>query len=507
MLAARLARGAAIPAFLAGLACVFSLFVAGRATACDTPVYRYAMYRWEPAPYQVYYFYRGAMDERAERIKQAIETAERSEENPANVMFMAVDLDKDPLLRSVPPYVKHDFLPRQEPAVSVELTDTPAPYLPVGLEPFVRRELPSYQVVAPPPYFMKMYSGDLQESEIAAFIDSPARQKIAKQLEAGMASVLVMLTGADNKANQEAENATKKVIRDLAAGKVELYLPPSFPMEEEDEAEEKGPTIEFGFVKVDRGDPKEYWLVESLLSMEEDLKDEKWVDKPMVFAVFGRGRALPPFVGKGINEDNLLDCVYFVTGACSCTVKDQNPGMDLLFAYDWYTAADNLANEFGAEEGNEHSMGAEDYFPDLIIPEDGQEDAKGTTETEEPSEQLEDETHFASVKPGDALETSDGSDVDEPGAEDDTGVERAKEPAEAEETESPKPTSEHTNADADDSVAAVAEPPADEPAHAAVETKPAPEGGAFSSVLIVGAGLAVALVALFGLTFLVLRPR
>jgi hypothetical protein len=353
--------------------------MAGDIAACDTPVYRYAMYRWEPAPFQIYYFFKGAMDEKAEKIKQAIDAAENSEDKPANVMFMAVNLDEDPLLRKIPPYVKHDFLPRQSPAIPSELTETPLPYLPDGLEPFAPPELPSYQVVAPPPYFMKMYSGELDESEIAAFIDSPARRQIAKQLEAGKASVLVMLTGTDDTANQEAEKATKKIIQDLAAGKVELYLPPSFAMDEGDTEEEKGPTIEFGFVKVDRDDPKEYWLVESLLSMEQDLKDEQWVDKPMVFAVFGRGRALPPFVGKGINEDNLLDCVYFVTGACSCTVKDQNPGMDLLFAYDWYTAADNLANQFGAEEGNEYRMGAEDYFPDLIIPEQTSEDAKATT--------------------------------------------------------------------------------------------------------------------------------
>lgn len=505
MLLVRAIRGVRIPAILAGLVCVLSLSGVSLVAACDTPVYRYAMYRWEPAPYQVYYFYRGAMDEKAEIIKEMIETAENSEENPANVMFMAVDLDKDPLLRSVPPYVKHDFLPRQEPTISAESAETPLPYLPVGLEPFARRELPSYQVVAPPPYFMKMYSGDLDEAEIAAFIDSPARQKIAKQLEAGKASVLVMLTGTDDAANQEAEKASKKVIQDLAAGKVELYLPPTFAMGEGDE-EEKGPSIEFGYVKVDRNDPKEYWLVESLLSMEEDLKDEQWVDKPMVFAVFGRGRALPPFVGKGINEDNLLDCVYFVTGACSCTVKDQNPGMDLLFAYDWYTAADNLAEKFGSEEGNEYRMGAEDYFPDLIIPEQDEEDGEAATETEEPAEQPKDETQFTSTESGDEAETTDNAAATaEDTMPEEPNAEVTEEPAVAEDTESPKPTEE--DADADESVAVVTEPSEDETAHAASEPEAVAETSALSSVLIVGAGLAVALVALFGLTFLVLRPR
>lgn len=501
-MALRVTFRAALSVFLAGLACVLSLCVAGQAAACDTPVYRYAMYRWEPAPYQIYYFYRGVMDQKAERIKELIDAAERSEKKPANVTFIAVDLDKDPLLRSVPPYVKHDWLPRQEPAIASDLPDTPSPYLPVGLQPFARPELPSYQVVAPPPYFMKMYSGDLDESEIAAFLDSPARQQIAKQLEAGKASVLVMLTGTDDAANQEAEKATKKVIQDLAAGKVELYLPPSFPADEGD-TEEKGPSIEFGFVKVDRSDPKEYWVVESLLSMEEDLKDEQWVDKPMIFAVFGRGRALPPFVGKGINEDNLLDCVYFVTGACSCTVKDQNPGMDLLFTYDWYTAADNLAKKYGAEEGNEYSMGAEDYFPDLIIPEETQQD-QGDGAASAEAEQPKDATHVASTQPGDGMETTDGAGAEVPEGKD-TVTEKPKEPAAAADTETPKPTPQDANSD--DAVAAVTEPPENEPTNAAMEPESDSEGTAFSSVLIVGAGLAVALVTLFGLTFLVLRPK
>jgi len=445
------------------------------------------------------------MDEKAERLKEVIEAAENSEEEPANVMFMAVDLDKDPLLRSVPPYVKHDFLPRQEPTISPESADTPLPYMPVGLEPFARRELPAFQVVAPPPYFMKMYSGDLDEAEVAAFIDSPKRQQIAKQLEAGNASVLVLLTGTDTTANEEAERASKKVIQDLAAGKVELYLPPAFTMGEDDE-EEKGPSIEFGYVKVDRDDPKEYWLVESLLSMEEDLKDEQWVDKPMVFAVFGRGRALPPFVGKGINEDNLLDCVYFVTGACSCTVKDQNPGMDLLFAYDWYTAADNLAEKFGSEEGNEYRMGAEDYFPDLIIPEQDQEDGEATPAKEKPAEEPKDETQFTSTESGGEAEaTGDATATVEDTMPEEADAEGPKEPAVAEDTESSKPTEEDANVD--ESVAVVNEPSEDESAHAASEPESVSESSAFSSVLIVGAGLAVALVALFGLTFLVLRPR
>jgi len=41
-------------------------------------------------------------------------------------------------------------------------------------------------------------------------------------------------------------------------------------------------------------------------------------------------------VGKGINKDNLEEYATFLCGPCSCEAKSQNPGLDLLFAADWY---------------------------------------------------------------------------------------------------------------------------------------------------------------------------
>jgi hypothetical protein len=177
--------------------------------------------------------------------------------------------------------------------------------------------------------------------------------------------------------------------------------------------------------------------------------------------------------------------------------------MDLLFAYDWYTAADNLANQFGAEEGNEYRMGAEDYFPDLIIPEQTKEDAKATTENKEPAGEPVDDTQVASVELDAKAETSDGTNAEQSEAED-TEAEEPKEPAVAEDTDSPKSTDEDANED--ETAVTVAEPPKEPTASATAEPE-SDSGGAFSSVLLVGAGLAVALVALFGLTFLVLRPK
>jgi hypothetical protein len=56
---------------------------------------------------------------------------------------------------------------------------------------------------------------------------------------------------------------------------------------------------------------------------------------PMVFPVFVRGRALGAFVGKGIKEEFIREVCEFVIEACGCEIKEDNPGADLLIAFDW----------------------------------------------------------------------------------------------------------------------------------------------------------------------------
>ncbi|MCX7428589.1 MAG: hypothetical protein NTW96_23555 [Planctomycetia bacterium] len=41
--------------------------------------------------------------------------------------------------------------------------------------------------------------------------------------------------------------------------------------------------------------------------------------------------------------DNLSRCLTYLTGPCSCMVKAENPGVDLLVRWDWQATADALA--------------------------------------------------------------------------------------------------------------------------------------------------------------------
>lgn len=335
--------------------------------ACDTPVYRYAMYRWTPTPYEVYYFHEDFFQEEKYNEKdtashKAIERLSADPERPANIVLIPVNLFADRDLRGVPPDVRKMWQKQEN------------------------KSLPRYLLVSP--QGAHVYSGALTSDEIASLATSAARQRIADLLADGRSGTFVLLTGKDKSANESAEKMLNALAADVAAGKVDLYSGPqpgpgspsvgseevpdsSLPKSESDidkeDADKSAPSRQIGVVTLARDDPKERWLTEMLLAVEPDLKDKEFEDQPMVFVVYGRARALPPYIGKGITRNNMLEVLDFITGACSCTVKEQNPGVDLLTRYDWETAAEKLADRFGTEEGNEGFYAPDEFFPELIV--------------------------------------------------------------------------------------------------------------------------------------------
>ena len=90
--------------------------------------------------------------------------------------------------------------------------------------------------------------------------------------------------------------------------------------------------IDFPVMRVSRTDRAEGFLVAMLVGTEADLKT---FDEPIAFPIYGRGRALYAFVGKGINPDTVGQACAFLVGGCSCEIKAGNPGTDLLIRADW----------------------------------------------------------------------------------------------------------------------------------------------------------------------------
>lgn len=177
-----------------------------------------------------------------------------------------------------------------------------------------------------------IWSADYSEENVKRLVNSPARKEIAERLGNGESAVWVLL---------ESGNAAK----DAAAAKFLderlNYLAGVMELPKLDAQDIKnglvsipGDGLRLGFstLHVKRDDPAEDAFVAMLLASEEGLRD---FNEPMAFPIFGQGRVLYALVGKGIKVDTIDRAAQFLIGSCSCQVKEQNPGVDLVMAVDW----------------------------------------------------------------------------------------------------------------------------------------------------------------------------
>jgi len=174
-------------------------------------------------------------------------------------------------------------------------------------------------------------SSQLTEANVAKVLSSPVRVKIAEQLSDGHSAVWIFVAGD----NEEKNAASLKLLRErIAVNQERLTVPTATELEIEPStlAKNKIPLrIEFSIVTLDRNDPKESFLLDALMQSEADLD----ISEPMAFPVFGRGRVLYGLVGDGIMPETIDTACKFISGPCSCQVKNQNPGFDLLIQSDW----------------------------------------------------------------------------------------------------------------------------------------------------------------------------
>jgi len=307
---------------------VMALAVGKPVLGCSTPVYRYAMYNWASWPYYVFYFHHGAPPEEDKAVNKLFEELPEADP-PANVMLTTIDVSKKEEFDRLPEVVRKAYQTHADGKQPLHLVMTSR-----GVE---------------------MFAGRLDDATVRSMIASPKRTKLAELLGEGNAAILLTLTGPDAAENQRAEKVVNEVIKEVSAE------PEETPDEYPDAPEEP---LKVAAMKVSRTDPAEKWLVRMLLVVEPDLHE--FPKDAMIFAAYGRGRVMPPYLGKGINTDNLFDCIAFLAGACSCMVKQQNPGVDLLMQWDWEATADALAET--DEQLNPDLWGYQEY--DIDGPED-----------------------------------------------------------------------------------------------------------------------------------------
>ncbi|MCE9552818.1 MAG: hypothetical protein K8T91_05505 [Planctomycetes bacterium] len=302
-------RSAMILVLAATLAGVSWHHAAQPLMACEIPVFRYALERWSPDPYQIMVVHRSPLTKEQQTLIRRIEVAADQPAKPANLQVLTVDLaakTDDPTLKLL--QAKYETL----------------------TAPLITVCQPHSQPDATP-----IWTAPLTAENIDRLVDSPARQELVRRLTTGHSAVWIMLdTG-----NAEQDNAAVAVIeKELARLSKELKLPEKSVLEADEffKPETKVELkIDFSLLRLKPGDANEEAFRAMLLASEADLKDLK---EPIVMPVFGRGRACFALVGKGISSQQMEENSRFLVGRCSCQIKHDNPGVDLLLAANW----DNL---------------------------------------------------------------------------------------------------------------------------------------------------------------------
>ena len=336
------ARGLAV-----AVAVLASLGIAG---ACETPVYRYATYNWTPSPYRIYYVSRGEPLAADHPVRRAIvELTTAPQDGPravANLELVEIDAAAENPLEPLPPPVRDEAGFILERATRAE-------------DGAAMPELPRFAVVLPNGY--PVYEGPLSGGDVRAIADSPTRRKVVELLAGGKATVMVLLEGEKDEDNASAEKLIAATIARAAEGELS---PPPDPALSTTESGAKPAQVDVGTIRVRRDDPDEKWFAMSLLHVEPDIDQRT---EPMVFSVYARGRVNPPAIGTGISAEELERQVRFVLGPCACTVKHDNPGMDLALVADWDSVALAMAKRFGSETGNERLLGdVPGLFPEIV---------------------------------------------------------------------------------------------------------------------------------------------
>lgn len=272
--------------------------LATSASACSVPVFRYALEHWPADPFQITVFHRGPLTEVQKKMLPA--------DDRANAKVRTVDLATE---------TADDTLELWKQQKTNTL-------------PWLLVRFPQVTGITAP-----VIAGPLDQLASQLF-DSPARKEVIDRLGAGESAVWVFLESGDKAKDDAAIALIEKRLEYLMGV---MTLP---KLDEQDivnglvSVAEEDLRLEFSLLRLSRDDPAEQSFVQMLLASERDLAALK---EPMVFPIFGRGRALYALVGVGIRQETIEEAASFLIGKCSCQIKERNPGVDLLLSADWQT--------------------------------------------------------------------------------------------------------------------------------------------------------------------------
>ena len=282
---------------------VFLTFTA-TANACVVPVFRYALERWRPDVCDAIVFHDEPLTEDQQAFVQQLKDASAANKGASNIQVLQQNI-ADNMNDAVG--LLWDNL-NQQPHL-------PLPYV-------VVRSSVAGQVI-------NNWRGSIDDAKKADLLASPARDELSRRLLTGHSAVWLVLKSD----NQDRNDAVVQLLNEqLIMLSQKIPIPEGIGLPGSELFSDIPLLMKFSVLELDPADDREQFLVKLLTGFEPDSINS---GEPLVVPVFGRGRALEVIPAKQLDAGLIEDLTLFLCGACSCQVKERNPGFDVLMTADW----------------------------------------------------------------------------------------------------------------------------------------------------------------------------
>ncbi|MDM4014081.1 hypothetical protein [Roseiconus lacunae] len=283
---------------------LFLVAFALSAKACNIPVFRYALERWKTDPVEIVVFGKGDLPESdALKLKQLSDLAS-GPDSSLNAKLIYVDVTKpiDASYETLWSRLKHQV--------------SAMPYLTVCTKGNGGRR-------------GRYFRSPLRDVAPETIIRSAVRDELKRRLLAGHSVVWLLIKSPDATKNDAATKLLRDSFRSLQS---KIKLPEGIGLPGSELYADVPLVMRFSVLEIDPKKNEDPYLIDTLTSLGPLPWQE---DDPKIVPVFGRGRALEVLPARLVDESMVRQFTEYLAGACSCQVKEQNPGFDLLIHCEW----------------------------------------------------------------------------------------------------------------------------------------------------------------------------
>ncbi len=301
------------------------LAIGGAGLACNIPVFRYALERWRADQLELVVLVSAGGEAGADPLatKSIVQRwrQQLSDASAPNLNIQVVDIDSWQVAGQPQPDATGPMAAEQRQQLQQAWRQLAADK---------ERRLPWVMLRGQHPRgAFTAWSGPLADASQAGLFDSPVRRELKRRLLAGDSIIWCVLAGSDSSATQAVVERLQRQNQQLQQS---IQLPEGIGLPGSELFSEVPLLLKFSVLQVARDDADEQLLQRVFQGFQPEAYER---GQPLVAPVFGRGRVLEVIPADQLRDQLIEDLTGFLCGACSCQVKEQNPGFDLLMSCDW----------------------------------------------------------------------------------------------------------------------------------------------------------------------------